>query len=52
MALWPVILIPPVVWGIKKIYDLLSEDASSPSLPPPRRPPLPIRATSPETVSW
>ena len=44
MALWPLIFVPPVVWGIKKIYDLLSEDDSSPSLPPPpRRPPLPIR---------
>ena len=38
MALWPVIFIPPVVWGIKKIYDLWSEEESSPP-----RPPLPTR---------
>ncbi|MCY4387357.1 MAG: 50S ribosome-binding GTPase [Desulfurellaceae bacterium] len=44
MALWPVILIPPVVWGIKKIYNLLSEEESSPPRPSsPRRPPLPTR---------
>ena len=44
MALWPLIFVPPVVWGIKKIYDLLSEDDSPPSLPPPPSyPSLPIR---------
>ncbi len=44
MALWPVIFIPPVIWGIKKIYDLLSEEESPPPRPSsPRRPPLPTR---------
>lgn len=37
MALWPVIFVPPIVWGIKKIYDLWSEEES------PRHPPLPTR---------
>ena len=38
MALWPVLLIPPVVWVIKKIYTLLSEEESSSP-----RPPLPTK---------
>ena len=43
MALWP-IAIPVVLWLGKKIYDLWSEDDSSPpSLPPPSRPLLPTR---------
>ena len=42
MALWPVIFIPPVVWGIKKIYDLLSEEEFPPPRPSSsRRPPCP-----------
>lgn len=44
MALWPVILIPPVVWGIKKIYNLWSEEESPPPRPSSlRRPPLPTK---------
>ena len=43
MALWP-IAVPVVLWLGKKIYDLWSEEESSPPRPSsPRRPPLPTR---------
>ena len=43
MALWP-IAVPVALWLGKKIYDLWSEEESSPPRPSsPRRPPLPTR---------
>ncbi len=46
MALWW-LLIPPAAWGVKKIYDWLSEDDSPPPRPSPPLPPA--RPLLPET---
>ena len=46
MALWPMIFVPPIVWGIKKIYDLWSEEES------PRRPLFRQGDASRATAFW
>lgn len=44
MALWPIAMVPVAIWLGKKIYDLWSEEESSPPrLSSPRRPPLPTK---------